>query len=631
MTKVKYPGIPTTADGTGMVVWVDTHITQAACAYPITSSTEMGQSYEHQVSEGKKNLWGEPLGFLELESEHSSASSCEGYALAGGRVSNFTSGQGLVLMKEVLFTISGKRLPLVFHIGARALTSHSLNVHAGHDDVMAVADVGWGIVFAKNAQEAGDLALIVRRTSEDSKIPYLNVQDGFLTTHAIENVLLPEPEMMKEYVGAPQEKLYNFMDPSQGLMVGVVQNQDSYMKGKIAQRFYYDNAAEDLKKAMRDFTKLTGRKYDLVESYRLQDAEYAVVGMGSFMETAKACVEYIRKKCCIKIGILSITSFRPFPSQEIVSALKNIKALAVVERVDVPLMQSNPLTTEIKAAFADGISKKIPIIYSGTAGLGGRDVAPADFVALAHMMKNSKPKKRYFTLGIDHGAALKRGEQIDVRPQGSFYMRGHSVGGYGSVTTNKIIATLVADLFGLYVQAFPKYGSEKKGLPTNYFLAVAREKIFTHNELTHVEFVVLNDMNAFNLGNPLEGLADNGVLFIQTSQKQLEDIWGSIPEYAHKIIKEKKIKVLALDTVQIAQDIATKPELIQRMQGIVLLGIFLRATPFLKQFKMTEEKLFEGIERSIKKYFGKKGDDVVRDNIKCVERGYKEVMEIWQK
>src|SRR3970040_1977439 len=162
-TTPSFPGTPATADGSETVVWVEPHRSQGACAYPIPSSTNMGAGYQAAQAAGKTNLWGEPLFFLELESEHSSASTCEGFALAGGRVTNFPSGQGLVLMKEVLYTISGKRLPAVFHIGARALTSHSLNVHAGHDDVMAVADCGWGIVYARNAQEAGDLALITRR------------------------------------------------------------------------------------------------------------------------------------------------------------------------------------------------------------------------------------------------------------------------------------------------------------------------------------------------------------------------------------------------------------------------------------------------------------------------------------
>src|SRR5438045_296310 len=236
---VKYPGVPTITDGSGAVVWVEINITQAACAYPITSSTVMGGGYSTAVSNGQKNLWGEKLLFIEPESEHSSASSCEGFALAGGRVTNFTSGQGLVLMKEVLFTISGKRLPAVFHIGARALTSHSLNVHAGHDDVMACTDTGWGILFGRNPQEAGDLALIARRAAEACQSPFMNVQDGFLITHMIENVLLPEKEFMAEYMGRPQDRIINLFDVDHPMTTGCVQDQDSYMKGKIAQRHYY--------------------------------------------------------------------------------------------------------------------------------------------------------------------------------------------------------------------------------------------------------------------------------------------------------------------------------------------------------------------------------------------------------
>src|SRR5437667_7032792 len=155
-TKFEYPGIPTTCDGAEAVVHVEIHITQAAGAYPITSSTTMGGGYNAAVMNGGKNLWGDPLMFFEPESEHSAATVCEGFAVAGGRVTNFTSGQGLVLMKEVLYTISGKRLPAVMNTGARALTSEGLNVHAGHDDVVSVADVGWGMLFARNAQEAGD-------------------------------------------------------------------------------------------------------------------------------------------------------------------------------------------------------------------------------------------------------------------------------------------------------------------------------------------------------------------------------------------------------------------------------------------------------------------------------------------
>ncbi|MBI3015923.1 MAG: 2-oxoacid:acceptor oxidoreductase family protein [Candidatus Tectomicrobia bacterium] len=630
-----YPGIPTTADGSSVVVWVESHIAQGACAYPITPSTNMGTGFQEEVANGKKNLWGETLVFLEPESEHSSASACEGFALAGGRVTNFTSGQGLVLMKEVLFTISGKRLPIVFHIGARALTSHSLNIHAGHDDVMAVADAGWGMLFAKNAQDAADLSLIARRAAEDSLTPFLNIQDGFLTTHTIESVRLPEPEMMRQFVGAPSDKLRCLMDPEHPVMSGVVQNQDSYMKGKIAQRYYYDKVPGALQAALEEFYRLSGRRYDMVQTYRLEDAEYAIVGMGTYMETAMATADWLRDNEGIKVGVLHVTAFRPFPGAQIVSALAHLKAFAVVERLDIPLAQSNPLTAEIKAAFADAVQgapgypqvARVPAIYSGSAGLGSRDVRPGDFIAAAKNMTLPNGK-RFFVLGIKHPLALARQKDPDVRPPQAFSMRGHSVGGYGSVTTNKVIATIVEDLFSLQVQAYPKYGSEKKGLPTTYYLTAAPEKVRTHCELEQVDFVPLNDVNAFQQGNPLAGLSSGGMVFIQTDKTTPEDVWADVPEHARSNIRNKKIRVLVLDTVQIAREVATSPDLIQRMQGIVLLGIFLRFTPFRERLGLSEEDLFRGVEKSLRKYFGRRGDQVVRDNLKAVRRGFEEVFEI---
>ncbi|MEE9256419.1 MAG: 2-oxoacid:acceptor oxidoreductase family protein [bacterium] len=630
-----YPGIPTTSDGAGMVAWVETHITQGACAFPITSSTTMGQGYQSEVANGKENLWGEKLYFLELESEHSSASTCEGFAVAGGRVSNFTSGQGLILMKEVLYTISGKRLPIVFHIGARALTSHSLNVHAGHDDVMGVMDCGWTMFFARTAQETGDLALIARRVAEDSETPVLNIQDGFLTTHTIENVLLPEPEFMKEYMGPPGAKNHNLMDFENPVMSGVVQNQDAYMKGKIAQRYFYDRVPGAIRTAMEEFHEATGRRYGMIDSYRMEDAEYAYVGMGCYMETAHVTVDHMREQGH-KVGLVNVTVFRPFPGAELADALKGIKAFTVLERLDVPGAQSNPLTAEVKAAFADALIgtdgypkiDRIPEIFSCSAGLGSRDVRPGDLIEVIRNMTADGEGRRYTSIGIKHETALKADSDPDLRPEGAFSMRGHSVGGYGSVTTNKIIATIAGEAFGLQVQAYPKYGSEKKGLPTTYYLTIAEEAIRTHSELNDVEFIPLNDVNALKAGNPIAGLAEGGLIFIQTHETDPQAVWADIPVSKQSTLRARKARIFYMDTVQVAREIASDPSLEQRMQGIVLLGIFLSLTPFAKSKGLSEEEIFASVEKPIRKYFGRRGEQVVKDNMECVRRGYTEVREI---
>ena len=639
----KYPGIPLITDGSGAVVWVETNITQAAAAYPITSSTVMGGGYSAAVANGQKNLWGETIAFIELESEHSSASTCEGFALAGGRVTNFTSGQGLVLMKEVLYTISGKRLPIVFHIGARALTSHSLNVHAGHDDVMACADAGWGMVFARNPQEAGDLALIARRAAEACQSPIMNVQDGFLITHTNENVLLPEKDFMKDFVGAAQDKIINMFDVNNPVMTGVVQDQDSYMKGKIAQRHYYAHMKPALADAMKVFSEATGRQYSLMDAYKMDDADFAFVGMGCMMETAKPTIDYMRSEMNLKVGAINITSYRPFPDTEIVEALKNVQAFTVLERMDDPIAPCNPLMRDIKAAFVDaqlgleqfrdaGVTvENLPKMLQTSAGLGSRDIRPGHFIGLVQNMRaavDGNEHKEFSTVGIKHETAVEMPIDPDVRPDGAFSMRGHSVGGYGSVTTNKVIASLMGDLFDAYVQAYPKYGSSKKGLPTTYYLTVAHEHIRTHCELEHVEFIPLNDVNALNLGDSLHGLTDGGTIFLNSSKTTPKDVWMGVPLWARRRVREKNAKVLALDTFKIADEVAHNPELHIRMMGVVLVGVFLKATPFAERYNMSFEQLMEGVEKAVRSYWGKRGEQVVQDNLTCIRRGYEDVVEL---
>ena len=635
-TKFEYPGMPTTCDGAEAVVHVEIHVAQAAGAYPITSSTTMGGGFNAAVMNGQKNLWGDPLLFFEPESEHSAATVCEGFAVAGGRVTNFTSGQGLVLMKEVLYTISGKRLPVVMNIGARALTSQGLNVHAGHDDIMSVADCGWGMLLARNAQEAGDFCMIARRAAEASFTPFFSTQDGFLTTHTVETVRLPEPAFMKEYIGDPKEKLINLMDTANPVMSGVVQNQDSYMKGKIAQRWYYDRVDGILQECFELFYQKTGRKYGFVEAYRCEDAEYIVVGMGCTMETCKVAVDYLRDKKGIKAGALTVFVFRPFPGKAIVDALKDCKAFTVLERMDDPLSTTgNHLTREIKAAFCDATTAqngqekitRVPRIHHAAAGLGSRDVRPGDIIATFDNM--AKPRGMdFFCLGIDHALALPRGEDPDLRPTGGFSMRGHSVGGFGSVTTNKVIATIAGNVFGKDVQAYPKYGSEKKGLPTTYYLTIADAHIYMHCELEHVDLLCINDPTAILNPLTLDGLLPGGAIFMQSPHTDPAVVWKHIPASVQKIMRDKKYRVFFCDMVKIAREIASEADLQMRMQGIVLLGAFLKLTPYSKQANMSEEEVYKGVEKALRKYFGKRGDQVVQDNLNCVKRGFGDMREI---
>jgi pyruvate-ferredoxin/flavodoxin oxidoreductase len=625
----RFPGIPAIVDGSEAVAHVESRIAEVACVYPITPSTTMAAIYQAAVADGRTDLWGTHLRFIEPESEHSSASAAEGAALAGARVTNFTAGQGLVLMKEVLYVISGKRLPVVFHVGARALTSQALNIHAGHDDVMAVADCGWGVLFARNAQEAADLAAIARRVAELTETPFIVAQDGFLTTHTLENVRLPEDDLLRSFVGDPRHHVRDLFDPAEALMTGVVQNQDSYMKGRIGQRAYTDRTHGALAGAMAEWTELTGREVRPVSTYRTEDAREILVAMGTIADTAIAVVDHLRAQGR-PVGCVALTAFRPFPALALAEAIGDARAVAVVERTDEPLAVANPLTREIRAALYDAAAEgeMVPRVRSYVAGLGSRDVAAGDLVAVFDdIAETAESSGGVRVLGIRHPLALPS-TSIDVRPPGAYSMRGHSIGGFGSVTTNKLVATLVGELFGKQVQAYPRYGSEKKGLPTTYYLTIADGPIRVHAELDQVDFVPLHDVSAFGLGNPLAGLVDGGDLFIQSPLPTPEAIWASIPAEARAEIIARRIRVTALDTAGLARRHSPRPDLQIRMQGVALVGVFLRVAPFAAAAGMGRHRLLEAVGDRLGRFFGKRGANVVRANLAVIGEAWDGLIDV---
>ena len=350
-----YPGIVSTVDGANAVVWVESNIAQAACVFPIPPSAAMADAFAAEFSAARCNLWEDRLGFFVAESAHSAASACEGFALAGGRVTSFTSGQGLALMKEVLHSISGKRLPVVMHVATRSLTSHARTAHCGHDDLMSVLDTGWAILVARNAQEAADLALIARRVAEATETPFFCAQDGFFTSQTLETVRLPEPELMRRFALRPEDRLARVIDTAAPLLSGPVQGPDSYMLGRVAQRHFFHRVQSELETVFDEYASLTGRRHGLIRSYAMEDADYGLVGMGSMMETAESTVDYLRRSG-IRVGALSIVSLRPFPSELVAKAISHCKGVTVFERTDNPLGGSNPLASEVKSALADLVS-----------------------------------------------------------------------------------------------------------------------------------------------------------------------------------------------------------------------------------------------------------------------------------
>jgi pyruvate-ferredoxin/flavodoxin oxidoreductase len=629
MAQLRYPGIPVICDGSEAIASVETRISEGACSYPITPSTTMPSVYQAAVADGRCNLWGTPLAFLEPESEHSSASAAEGFALAGGRVVNFTAGQGLILMKEVLYVIAGKRLPVVFHIGARALTSQSLNIHAGHDDVMGVADCGWGMLFARNVQEAADFTAIARRAAEATRTPFFVVQDGFLTTHTLENANLPEDDLLREFVGDPRERLKSLFDPATAMMSGVVTNQDAYMPGKIGQRAFYVELASALDAAFVRWADLTGRVYGAVNPHHCEGADTIVVAMGTIADSARAVVDHLRDEGR-PVGCIGVAAYRPFPGGRLADLLAGARAVAVIERTDEPAADDNPLTREVKATLADRAARgaSVPVVVSASGGLGSRDVSAGDLVAVFNWLDRPglATGPRWASLGLRHPTALQPAA-ARLRPRGAYSLRGHSIGGLGSVTTNKLLATIMGELFGKYVQAYPRYGSEKKGLPTTYFLTLADEPIRLHAELKTVDFVPLHDVSAFHQG-ALAGLVDGGTVFVQSGLADPHGIWASIPERARNEIERRGIRVIGLDTAAMARRRAPRPELVLRMQGVALVGVFLRVSPFATAAGYGRDELLAEVRTRLGRFYGKRGEAVVAANLELIAEAYDNAIDV---
>jgi pyruvate-ferredoxin/flavodoxin oxidoreductase len=666
----------------------------AAGAYPITPSTQMGEYWAEEAAKGHVNVSGRPLIFIEPEGEHAAAGVTAGMSMTGLRSSNFSSAQGIAYMHESLYAAVGKRLPYVLNIGCRAITKSSLNVHCGHDDYHCIDDTGFIQVMAKDAQEAADLNLIGRRIAELSLTPAAVAQDGFLTTHLIEPLNVPERELIEEFLGHPddiiecptpaQKMLYGetrrrvpeLWDVDNPMLAGPVENQDSYMQSVVAQRpYFFDHVREFADQAMDEYYELTGRRYHRVSGYRMDDADYVILGQGSMIVQAQAVADYLRKKRNIKVGVVNMTMFRPFPGELLGHMLRGRKGIAVLERTDQPLAEDLPLIREVRASLSKCIEngafekgerpfpgyaayKKgdMPKLYSACYGLGSRDLQPEALVAAIENMLPDGKHKPFYYLSVDfvhekaanpaqeihqqnllemyphlRELALRGSENPDLRPEGSTTVRIHSVGGWGAITTGKNLAMTLFDLLGFDIKANPKYGSEKKGQPTTYYLSASPEPIRLNCEYHYVDVVMSPDPNVFGHSNPLAGLTKGGAFIIQSEASKPEDLWNEFPLHAKKYIVDNDIHVFYLDGFKIAREEATNPELQFRMQGNAFQGAFFAASPLRQRANLDEEGLFAAIDKQLRAKFGAKGERIVQDNLRVVRRGFDEIHEIVHK
>jgi len=685
----RYPGIRVTANGNQLVSYhTETRIADAGVFYPITPSTEGGELYQQSFAEGRLNVFGRSTLAVEAEGEHAAQGGAIAHSVCGKRVVNFTSGQGIVYGVEQYYHAPGKCSTMVLEVVARALTKHALNVHCGHDDVYAALDTGWIIVFGKDAQQAADQALILRRVTELSLTPGMNVQDGFLTSHLERTFYKHESELIREFLGSPDDiidcptesqrilfgptrrRVPRMIDLTNPVLLGPVQNQEHYMQGVAARR---NNFAEPILRFLEgvhaEFGRLTGRYYGLVTQYKTGDADTVFISLGSAAENIEAAVDYLRERRAAKVGSIHLNVIRPFPEAAVVTALAGKKNVIVLERTDEPMAGDNPMGRDIRTALNKALqidgnpvpeglpaitANQMPRLFSGVYGLGSRDFRPEHILGAYEFATGASSRQdgkraadgtSFFVLGIDHPYAVKSNEAPSLLPDGAVAVRFHSIGGWGAITTGKNLGAIIGDLNDLlyerdkvvddlgnpkeiiHVSANPKYGSEKKGAPTAYFMVAAPERIRVNCDLRHVNVVLCCDPKAFTHTNPLDGMSEGGSL-VWESEEEGEQAWERLPLWARRQVIGKRIRVFTLPGFQIARKATDRADLQLRMQGNAFLGAFFSVSPLLADFRITPEQFREVVRQQYVKKFGRLGEAVVNSNMEVMTQGFERVREI---
>jgi len=689
MSRPPYPGIRITANGNQLVSYhTEARIADAGIFYPITPSTEGGELYQQSFGEGRLNVFGRSCLAVEAEGEHAAQGGAIAHSVCGKRVVNFTSGQGIVYGVEQYYHAPGKCSTMVLEVVARALTKHALNVHCGHDDVYGALDTGWIVLFARDAQQAADQALILRRVTELSLTPGMNVQDGFLTSHLERTFYKHEAELIRLFLGAPDDliecptesqrslfgpkrrRVPRMIDLSNPVLLGPVQNQEHYMQGVAARRNNFtEPILSFLEEAHREFGKLTGRYYGLVSQYKTEDADTVFVSLGSAAENIEAAVDYLRNRGNSKVGSIHLNVFRPFPDAAVVQALSGKKNAIILERTDEPMAGDNPMGRDIRTALNKAMqlpgrpaakslpslsADEMPRLFSGIYGLGSRDFRPEHILGAYEFATGQRARKdgkqaadgtSFFVLGVDHPYEVKSEDAPSLLPNGAIAVRFHSIGGWGAITTGKNLGAILGDLndllyerdglvdeFGnpkevIHVSANPKYGSEKKGAPTAYFMVAAPERIRVNCDLRHVTVVLCCDPKAFTHTNPLDGMSESGCL-VWESEEEGEQAWERLPMWARNQILEKHIRVFTLPGFQIARKATDRADLQLRMQGNAFLGAFFAVSPLLADFRITKEQFHDVVHKQYVKKFGRLGEGVVKSNMEVMTQGFERVREI---
>ena len=600
-----------TVDGNTATTLVAYHLSEAATIYPITPSSTMAELADSMANDGVKNIFGNTLKVVEMQSEAGAAGALHGALSGGALATTFTASQGLLLMIPNMYKIAGELLPCVMHVSARSLATHALSIFGDHSDVMACRQTGFAMLASGSVQEAHDLALVAHIATLNSSVPFMHFFDGFRTSHEINTIEQINLEKIKEIY--PFEKVSEFkkraLNSSTPHQQGTAQNPDIFFQNREACNSHYNLVPTIVEKAMEDFYRLFGRKYALFDYCGDKNATDVIILMGSGANTAETTINYLNKTKGTKYGVLKVRLFRPFNAQALVKALpKTVKRIAVLDRTKEPGSIGEPLYQDVVTALSEmGISAKV---IGGRYGLGSKEFTPSMVGAVFENLESKKPIN-HFTIGIDDDVtnlSLKVNNIIHPTDNNVTACKFYGYGGDGTVSANKSSIKIIGNNTTLNGQAYFEYDSKKSGNATISHLRFGKDEINESYLLDNIDFVAVHNQTYIKKYNILKGLKQNGTLLLNT-QYNLNELEILMPASLKRDIANLNINFYTIDAYSIAKELGlgNKINLIMQSAFFKLINILPFETAKSEMKKMAE------------KSYGHKGEKVLNSNFKAIE------------
>ncbi|ENK0837505.1 TPA: pyruvate:ferredoxin (flavodoxin) oxidoreductase [Clostridium botulinum] len=608
-----------TMDGNTAAAYISYAFTDVAAIYPITPSSPMAEHVDEWVAQGKKNIFGQPVKVMEMQSEAGAAGAVHGSLQAGALTTTYTASQGLLLMIPNMYKIAGELLPGVFHVSARALAANSLNIFGDHQDVMAARQTGLALLAESSVQQVMDLSAVAHLSAIEGRVPFINFFDGFRTSHEIQKVEVLEYDELENLVDMDGVKAFRrrALNPDHPVIRGTAQNPDIYFQEREVSNNYYERLPEIVEKYMGEISKLTGREYHLFNYYGAEDAERLIIAMGSACDTVEEVVDYLMAKG-EKVGLLTVHLYRPFSLEHFFKYIpKTVKNIAVLDRTKEPGALAEPLYLDVKNAFYG--KEWQPTIVGGRYGLGSKEVYPSHILSVFENLKKDEPKDG-FTIGIVDdvtNTSLEEAEAINTTPAGTTACKFWGLGSDGTVGANKSAIKIIGDHTDMYAQGYFAYDSKKSGGITISHLRFGKSPIQSPYLINQADFVACHNQSYVYKYNVLEGLKKGGRFLLNTIWTP-EEVEEHLPASMKKYIAENDIEFYTLNAVKIAQGIG--------LGGRI--NMICQAAFFKLANIIPVEDAVKYLKDAVVTNYGKKGQKIIDMNNAAIDEGVNAIVKI---